>query len=131
MPMVARQNHCVARKTFSHKTDLFKFPSEKRYELTMICQSKFSEPGVANFKIEKGKHQSSLTFGLRCARIDDILFVNSCIFSDGNSNKSSHTIKQLLHKYHKILALCNIKGELASSFSLNIAGSRYFVVLMQ
>ena len=43
----------------------------------------------------------------------------------------SHTIKQLLHQYHKILALCNIKGELASSFSLNIARSQYFVVLMQ
>ena len=24
----------------------------------------------------------------------------------------SHTIKQLFHQYHKILALCNIKGEL-------------------
>ena len=24
----------------------------------------------------------------------------------------SHTIKQLLHQYHKILALCNIKGDL-------------------
>ena len=33
------------------------------------------------------------------------------------------TIKQLLHRYHKILALCNIKGELASSFSRNIAHS--------
>ena len=29
------------------------------------------------------------------------------------------------------LALCNIKGELASSFYLNIARSQYFVVLMQ
>ena len=43
----------------------------------------------------------------------------------------SHTIKQLLHQYHKTLALCNIKGELASSFSSNIARSQYFVVLMQ
>ena len=30
----------------------------------------------------------------------------------------SHTIKQLLHQYHKILALWNIKGELASLFSV-------------
>ena len=29
--------------------------------------------------------------------------------------KLSHPIKQLLHQYHKILAFCNIKGELASS----------------
>ena len=43
----------------------------------------------------------------------------------------THTIKQLFHQYHKILALCNIKGELASSFSLNIARSQYFLVLMQ
>ena len=43
----------------------------------------------------------------------------------------SHTIKQLLHQFHKTLALCNIKGELASSFSLNIARSQYFVVLVQ
>ena len=43
----------------------------------------------------------------------------------------SHTIKQLLHQCHKILALCNITGELASSFSLNIAHSQYFVILMQ
>ena len=43
----------------------------------------------------------------------------------------SHMIKQLLHQYHKILALSNIKGELASSFSSNIARSQYFVVLMQ
>ena len=40
-------------------------------------------------------------------------------------------IKQLSHQYHKILALCNIKEELASSFSMNIARSQYFVVLMQ
>ena len=38
-----------------------------------------------------------------------------------------HTIKQLLHQYHKILAFCNIKGDLASSFSLNIACSQYSV----
>ena len=58
--------------------------------------------------------------------------------ADGHATESlcsatetfSHT-KQLLHQYHKILALCNIKGELASSFSLNIAHSQYFVVLMK
>ena len=43
----------------------------------------------------------------------------------------SHTIKQLLPQYHKILALCNIKGDHASAFSLNIARSEYFVVLVQ
>ena len=37
----------------------------------------------------------------------------------------SHTIKQLFHQYHIILALCNIKEELESSFSLNIARSQY------
>ena len=41
----------------------------------------------------------------------------------------SHTIKRLFHQYHKILALCNVKGELTSSFSLNIAHSQYFVVI--
>ena len=40
----------------------------------------------------------------------------------------SNMIKLLLHQYHKILALCNIKGELASSFSLNTVCSQYFVV---
>ena len=40
----------------------------------------------------------------------------------------SHTIKQLLHQYHNILALCNIIGELVS---FNTACSKYFVVLMQ
>ena len=43
----------------------------------------------------------------------------------------SRTIKQLFHQHHKILALFNIKGELASSFSLTITRSQYFVVLMQ
>ena len=60
-------------------------------------------------------------------------------YADGRATESlcsatktfSHTIKQLLHQYHKLLALCNIKGELASSFSLNIARSQYFVALMQ
>ena len=47
------------------------------------------------------------------------------------TNIFRHTIKQLLHKCHKILALFNIKEELASSFSLNIARSQYFAVLMQ
>ena len=42
----------------------------------------------------------------------------------------SHTIKHLLHQYHNILALYNIKEELVSSFFLNIACSKYFVVLM-
>ena len=32
----------------------------------------------------------------------------------------SHTIKQLLYQYNKILTLCNIKRELARSFSLNL-----------
>ena len=35
------------------------------------------------------------------------------------------------HRYHKILALCNIKAELTSSFFLNTACSQYFLVLMQ
>ena len=47
------------------------------------------------------------------------------------TKRFSHKIKQLLHQYHKILAPCNIKGELTSSFSLSIARSQYFVVLMQ
>ena len=48
--------------------DLFKSPSEKIYELTTCVNA-----SVANSKIEKGNdfsHQSSLTLGLRCARID-------------------------------------------------------------
>ena len=43
----------------------------------------------------------------------------------------SHTIKQLLHKNNKILVLCNVKGELTSSFSLKATRIQYFVVLMQ
>ena len=43
----------------------------------------------------------------------------------------SHTIKQLLHQYHKILAWCNIAGQFASSFSLNITRSQYLWWLMQ
>ena len=49
-------------------------------------------------------------------------------YADGGGTESlcsatkpfSKTIKQLLHQYLKILTLCNIKGELANSFSLNI-----------
>ena len=51
-------------------------------------------------------------------------------YADGRATESlgsatktfSHTIKQLLHQYHNIMA---------SSFSLDIACSPYFVVLMQ
>ena len=36
-----------------------------------------------------------------------------------------HTLKQFLHQYHKTLALCDIKGDLPSSFSFNIACSLF------
>ena len=39
--------------------------------------------------------------------------------------------KTVIASNHKISALCNIKGELVGSFSLNIARIQYFVVLMQ
>ena len=42
----------------SRDIDLFKSPSEKRYELTIICQHECSE------------FQDPLTLGLRCARIE-------------------------------------------------------------
>ena len=49
-----------------------------------------------------------------------------------NATKTfSRLIKQLLHQCHKVLAMSNIKGELASSFSLNIACSQYLVVFME
>ena len=60
-------------------------------------------------------------------------------YADGRAKESlcsttktfTDTIKQLLHQYHKILALCNIRGELASWFPLNISRSQYVVVWMQ
>ena len=57
---------------------------------------------------------------------------NACCtkYVDGRATKNfSRTVRQLLHQYHKILALCNIKRELPSSFPLNIARSQYFVLL--
>ena len=55
-------------------------------------------------------------------------------YADGRATESlygatktfSHMIKQLLHQYHKILDLCNIKGALARPFSLNIARKPIF-----
>ena len=41
-----------------------------------------------------------------------------------------HTIKQLLHQYHKVIAMCNNKGEIATSFSMKTAHSQYSMVLM-
>ena len=40
-----------------------------------------------------------------------------------------HMKKPLLHQYHKILASCNIEGELISLFFLNTACGQYSVVL--
>ena len=93
-------------------------------------------------EIHNTKNTLTLAFILKNKRPCDIVCnKNICraTYDDCRATESlrtvtknfSHTIKQLFHQYHKILALCNIKGELASSFSLNIARSQYFVVLMQ
>ena len=82
-------------------------------------------------EIHNTKNTLTLVFILKNKRVRSI-------YDDCRSTESlctvknfSHPIKQLFHQYHKILALYNIKGELASSFSLNIACSQYFVALMQ
>ena len=87
-------------------------------------------------EIHNTENKLTLTFIRKnvAAPCDSVCDKNICRATESlySATKNfSHTIKQSLHQYHKILAFCNIKGELASSFSSNIARSQYFVVLMQ
>ena len=65
------------------RLDLFKSPSEKRYELTIICQYECSE--FRSFGLPCSP--TALTLGLCYAHID-ILSSTHVFFSDGDLSKS-------------------------------------------
>ena len=72
-------------------------------------------------EIASDKYNSSTTYA-RCRLTESLCNVTKIV---------CHMKKPLLHQYHKILASCNIKGELISLFSLNTASGQISVVLIK
>ena len=72
-------------------------------------------------KFASNNYSSSTTYA-RCRLTESLCNVTKIV---------GHMKKPLLHQYHKILASCNIEGELISLFFLNTASGQYSVVLIK